>query len=125
MRISASDYLFRHNLIGTSLRKDDEGIEVLLDIIYAVPIPPTGWLPIETEGEKAMCECKWLDIETAPRDGTEILIYTRSDCFYVVCYDDVFSAPWRIRNDEGLNEHVPTHWRPLPKVPQPTKEKSA
>jgi len=41
VRISASDYLYRHNLIGTSLRKDDEGIEVLLDIIYAAPQPPT------------------------------------------------------------------------------------
>lgn len=56
----------------------------------------------------------WLPIETAPKDGTEILVYTMSECFYVVAYDDVFSAPWRIRNNEGLNEAVPTHWMPLP-----------
>ena len=59
----------------------------------------------------------WQPIATAPKDGTEILVYTRSECFYVVVYDDVFSAPWRIRNDEGLNETVPTHWMPLPEAP--------
>lgn len=62
-------------------------------------------------------ESGWLPIETAPKDGAEILVYTRSECFYVVAYDDIFSAPWRVRNDEGLNEAVPTHWMPLPKPP--------
>lgn len=59
----------------------------------------------------------WQQIETAPRDGTEILIFT-GFCFYVVTYDDRFSAPWRIRDSEGLNDHVPTHWMPLPEPPE-------
>ena len=59
----------------------------------------------------------WQPIATAPKDGTEILVYTMGECFYVVAYDDVFSAPWRIRNDEGVNEAVPTHWMPLPDAP--------
>ena len=59
----------------------------------------------------------WLPIETAPKDETKILIYTKYGNFYVVPYDDTFSAPWRVRNDEGLNEKAPTHWMPLPKAP--------
>jgi hypothetical protein len=59
----------------------------------------------------------WQPIETAPKDETAILIYTSRENMYVVSYDDTFSAPWRIRNDDGLNEHVPTHWMPLPTAP--------
>lgn len=59
----------------------------------------------------------WFPIETAPKDGTEILVHTKYGNFYVVSYDDVFSAPWRVRNDEGLGEKTPTHWMPLPEAP--------
>ncbi len=59
----------------------------------------------------------WMPIETAPKDGTAILVYTQHDNFYVVSYDDVFSAPWRVRNDAGLNERALTHWMPLPEAP--------
>lgn len=64
---------------------------------------------------------EWQPIETAPKDGTCILIYTQySDTgeFYVAGYDSVFSAPWRLINDFGFNEHVPTHWMPLPAAPK-------
>ena len=60
---------------------------------------------------------KWQPLETAPKDGTEILVYTKCGSFYVVSYDDVFSAPWRVRNDEGISEAAPTHWMPLPDAP--------
>ena len=59
----------------------------------------------------------WMPIETAPTDGTGILIYTRYGNFYVVSYDDMFAAPWRVRNDEGLLKTAPTHWMPLPEAP--------
>ena len=60
---------------------------------------------------------EWKPIETAPKDETEILIFTKQGNFYVVSYDDIFAAPWRIRNDEGLYAHTPTHWMPLPEAP--------
>ena len=59
----------------------------------------------------------WMPISTAPKDGTAILVYTQHDNFYVVAYDNVFSAPWRVRNDAGLNERALTHWMPLPEAP--------
>lgn len=65
---------------------------------------------------------EWQPIETAPKDETEILIYTiRGNC-YVVSYDDLLAAPWRIRNDKELYRHAPTHWMPLPAAPQPHKD---
>jgi hypothetical protein len=36
----------------------------------------------------------WQPIETAPKDGTEILVSINFG-LHVVCYDDIFSAPWR------------------------------
>jgi len=61
---------------------------------------------------------EWQKIETAPKDGTDILVYTNQDNFYVVSYDDIFFPPWRIRNDEGIHEKTPTHWMPLPEAPK-------
>lgn len=75
-----------------------------------------------TERSKAAINAmvpEWQPIETAPKDGTEILIYSRYGDQYVVSYDDSFiRAPWRIRNEEGLNENIPTHWMPLPETPK-------
>lgn len=59
----------------------------------------------------------WLPIATAPKDGTEILVFTRYGNKYVVAYDDVFSNPWRVRNDEGISETAPIYWMPLPEAP--------
>ena len=72
---------------------------------------------LRAEVEALRAATPWQPIETAPRDGTEILVYTCSGCFYVVSYDDIYSAPWRVINSEGFREHVPTHWMPLPPPP--------
>lgn len=63
----------------------------------------------------------WQPIETAPRDGTDVLIYTMAGSMYVAGYDDAFSNVWRIRNDEGVNSRVVTHWMPLPAAPKEMK----
>lgn len=62
-------------------------------------------------------ESAWMDIETAPKDGTAILCVTRNGNMYVISYDDMFSAPWRIINDFGLNEAALAFWMPLPEAP--------
>ncbi|MDO9273913.1 MAG: DUF551 domain-containing protein [Rugosibacter sp.] len=59
----------------------------------------------------------WDSIETAPKDGTEILCVSATGNMYVVSYDDIFAAPWRVMNDCGFREHVFTHWMPLPEAP--------
>lgn len=65
-----------------------------------------------------MCDCEWRDIETAPKDGAEILAVTDVGQM-VVFYAD---GMWREKaNYLGLRNE-PTAWMPLPPAPQPTKD---
>jgi hypothetical protein len=72
----------------------------------------------------------WLPIETAPKDGTEVLLYLPAP------WDEVrvahWFAPWsnwQERDDPnpsrdeyvGIGSELPTHWQPLPAAPQPPK----
>lgn len=67
---------------------------------------------------------KWQPIETAPRDGTEVLVCNAGPnfaasirtCWYVVDqYDGEF---WQ---DDADSEPDPTHWQPMLPVPQSVK----
>lgn len=64
----------------------------------------------------------WQDIETAPKDGTDILGYTPRNGHmwrtnWVEIYlnaDNTFNQPhWSC----GIYTYQPTHWRPLPTPP--------
>lgn len=62
----------------------------------------------------------WQPIETAPRDGSDILVYGRGN--YSVAYwsgkewRDIGDIGWAgIYGDEG---NQPTHWIPLPASPE-------
>jgi hypothetical protein len=79
---------------------------------------------------------QWQPIETAPKDGTEILAYEKCDYLYsngeikpferikIVRWDEVMQ--WDNPEDEhdwltgsSFDEQInPTHWMPLPKPPQ-------
>lgn len=55
----------------------------------------------------------WRPIETAPMDGTEVLVHQSNNEFFVAyCFKHV----WRYGNDENFID-TPTHWMPLPKPP--------
>jgi hypothetical protein len=57
----------------------------------------------------------WQPIETAPRDGTEVLVFTREIGQMVVFFD---AGLWREKaNWLGL-KNPPTYWMPLPKPPE-------
>lgn len=72
----------------------------------------------------------WQPIETAPKDGTSILVADADDIYKVEWRaDDGMSSKktfsWCIsesdRNDElgsGLIVDEPTHWMPLPQLPR-------
>ncbi len=58
---------------------------------------------------------EWQPIETAPQDGTRILVFTvHGDIeiseWYTIC---IFDPP-----TEGWNSNEPTHWMPLPEPPK-------
>lgn len=61
---------------------------------------------------------EWFPIDTAPTDGTEIILYTKYTKDMGICYwrDDAVMVGW----SWGLGKafHGATHWRPLPKGPQ-------
>lgn len=85
--------------------------EIYLAMLAAAPQPPVS-------------ASEWQPIETAPKDGTQILALTKGGDIYAVSYDDIFSAPWRLINEFGFNEHVMTHWMPLPQPPATTDKEN-
>lgn len=64
-----------------------------------------------------MCNCEWRDIETAPKDGSFILLATPkgriADGFWSLVYG-VWSWPYVMVE--------PTHWMPLPTPPKRSME---
>ena len=63
---------------------------------------------------------EWQPIETAPIDGTEVLVFgPKQDGVYLAAYkygDWCVAGPW----DDGWTELLspPTHWMPLPEPPK-------
>ena len=74
------------------------------------------------EGE-AMSE--WQPIETAPKDGTEVFLWTEEKPNIVVAYWDTYegSGWWRfsesVLSDIAGEVENATHWMPLPEPPKP------
>lgn len=59
-------------------------------------------------------ETQWHTMETAPKDGTEVLVF--SNIGLMVSF--YFKGMWREKaNMLGLRKD-PTHWMPLPKAPK-------
>lgn len=56
---------------------------------------------------------EWQEIETAPKDGTEILAWNGETCLCVVFHD----GAWVENYDYAELVEIPTHWMPLPKPP--------
>lgn len=57
----------------------------------------------------------WRPIDTAPRDGTRVLI--RSDCVVVAGWELIPSAGvfgWAVINDVWVGEHEAKQWAPIP-----------
>jgi hypothetical protein len=77
----------------------------------------------------------WQPIETAPRDGSRILVWFRThgavsvswddpdgdtDSKWAIwCVDDFKHGPWSVR---GYREGDDTHWMPLPDGPETPAE---
>ena len=68
----------------------------------------------------------WQPIETAPRDGTEVLVcrvYEGGQARYAVAYNYDDGNGWRDMGDLGWagmtndDDNRPTHWMPLPEPP--------
>jgi hypothetical protein len=65
------------------------------------------------ELEALLAEQQWQPIETAPRNGRDVLLYLAGPKrLFVGCWDADYSE-WTIANFVAF----PTHWRPLPAPP--------
>lgn len=69
---------------------------------------------------------KWQPIETAPKDGTSVLLWFpsrqgyvgRQDC--VPCHwSEWGGGVWENATSGHMQSDTPTHWMPLPAPPQP------
>jgi hypothetical protein len=62
---------------------------------------------------------EWQPIETAPKDGTPILIYeTTLGPVTYVCFWNSFHEYWVEAEGEQYSSFNPTHWMPLPEPPK-------
>ncbi len=89
------------------------------------------WL--ETEIADAIAtQPAWQPIETAPKDGTEVILFHPPENYQGIEYPARVTAGSWIEWDEtpecdggsiwmsldgGFREDTPTHWLPLPKIP--------
>ena len=77
----------------------------------------------------AAAEERWQTIETAPKDGTEILAYRRDAGVFTCLFTseakqlgpDYYADDedrWFTVGGEDINDDMPTHWQPLPAPPR-------
>jgi hypothetical protein len=75
---------------------------------------------------------KWKPIESAPKDGTEILAFERlptGDYYRVMYWEDrgehidtlTTESGWSKADSGYIGEFHPTHWQSLPKPPEATQ----
>lgn len=62
---------------------------------------------------------EWMPIETAPKDGTRILISSPTDGVLSSHFDggNWQGRPWRPVRSAEYEASKPTHWMPLPAPP--------
>lgn len=97
--------------------------------------PPNGrisgiWSTVLADDGEHHFECwarpqqKWRPIDTAPKDGTEILAYwSGSGTMRVLYYADQESELGMRWADENDYWSSPTHWTPLPNPPEAVQHK--
>ena len=62
----------------------------------------------------------WQTIDSAPRDGSRVLLFEAGGFMAEVCWGEWIGGEWRDIGDIGCNGqwgYEPTHWQPLPPPP--------
>lgn len=80
--------------------------------LYTHPCPPEGMVG------------GWLPIETAPKNGTEILGYTEEVGALVLYWDSMTGEMDHWSDGMSVRFWKPTHWMPLPAAPGPADGES-
>jgi hypothetical protein len=107
------------NAVGTILQRHFGPVSSIEDVeaveVYITEI-------IQAQRQAAVEEYKqsqWQPIETAPKDGTEVLLYEKGS-INIGCYDWCEFENGSFKHWTGLSDSLenPTHWQPLPTPPQ-------
>ncbi len=65
---------------------------------------------------------EWQPISTAPKDGTEVLVYRKDAGIFMASFreaaDEDGECYWFSISGEDLTGDLPTHWMPLPEPPK-------
>jgi len=64
---------------------------------------------------------EWRPIETAPKDGNDILLVHRNGTSMIVAFWDdegTEMARWQTADGMAYHERWPGYWRPLPELPK-------
>jgi hypothetical protein len=64
----------------------------------------------------------WLPIDTAPKDGTPMLVYSKKGWIGRVKWSLQEGDCFEDEHTEYVMSEWLSHWMPLPAAPQPTKE---
>lgn len=99
-----------------------EGLVKLQFQLEGVPYEPL-WPTLEaliTLARRGLAS-QWQPIETAPKDGTRILVYRKGAKRYPLVSVDSFESvkwPWPPCWYHSPSDEQPTHWMPLPEPPK-------
>ena len=86
--------------------------EIALHCAVALGSPPEGMVG------------GWMPIETAPKNGTEILGYTEEVGALVLYWDSMTGEMDHWSDGRSVSFWKPTHWMPLPAAPGPADGES-
>lgn len=63
-----------------------------------------------------MADMNWKTIDSAPKDGRDILVYDRQRYITIVQWDEYYSK-WVVSDYDAFTACDATHWMPLPEPP--------
>jgi len=111
------------------------------NLFFNVSVSTEGGLNAEEEAEKFLKAYNatygvgidpesfgWQPIETAPKDGTEVLLFGRADWLgngsdedapqIIIGVFDDYLEEWSSKTNNPYSDDIyPTHWMPLPSAP--------
>lgn len=96
-----------------------------MDSERQVPVGLAKEAKAEIERLRA-AQMKWQPIESAPKDGNDILVYMFGNSMAVVYYDheETSEYPWKTMDGPGYHRDAPTHWMSLPEPPCPDQSQN-
>ena len=89
--------------------------KTMIDAAIALDAKYAEITRLTQENERMREALKWQPIETAPKDGSDVLTWDGND--HCVLFFSQYGHGWTAGNPKV--NHLPTHWMPLPITPIP------